>query len=215
MAAVTRVLLADDHDLVELAIREILESLPDFQLVGSTQDALALPNLLETTKPDILLLDIMMPNFDVLTFLTYLFSTPAPPRVLLVSAKIDPYIAFKAVDLGIHGYLLKEDGQSKMLPIALRRTRNGEQTFSKKIEALFNNPSTHQKPYDLTPDQYPVLCLMVYGLSSQEIADALDKPISAIYSHEKRIRKALNVPTREKAIIKAITEHLVPLGNYP
>lgn len=205
-----RLIIADDHDIVLTGVQSALAQHPDMHIVHTLKSGEHLIHAVNQYHPHIIITDLKMRGSDPLTLLETLGTQPHAPRVIIISATADLFIANRGLDLGLAGYLLKEDGLSEELPRAIRIAFNGGYVLSKSIEEALNGSIAPRQTYGLNDEQYDVLCLMVKGLTNAEIAQKLPKSDSAVYSQVGRILKALGVSTREQAIILAIKEKLIP-----
>lgn len=206
-----RVQIADDHDVVIQGLNSILKGQPDIEIVEPpiTSGHGLLENL-RAAQPDILLLDVQMPDFDVLTSLTQLATQLPHLRVIIITAQQDPQLVKAAAERGAAGYILKEEALSSLLPPAIREVAVGGLWFSPKASQSLIRGSP--QPVELSPYQLDVLRLMVRGDTPEMIAGALQRTISAIYSAQTQIREKLGVETNEQAIVMALRERWVSLG---
>ncbi|NIS79994.1 MAG: response regulator [Anaerolineales bacterium] len=206
-----RVQIADDHDVVVQGVTSILEAEADIEVVGptiSSGDEL-IENVREAT-PNVLLLDVKMPDFDMLTTLGRLTALMPRLRTIIVTAQQDPQLVKAAADKGAAGYILKEEALSSLLPLAIRGVAKGELWFSPRSTQHLIGGYTDE--LDLSEYRRDVLRLMVHGKTPQEIAHSLQRSVSAIYSAQTLIREKLGVDTNEQAIVVAIRDRLVPLS---
>lgn len=128
-----RVVLADDHDAVIQGISENVDEQPDMRMVGTFKTGYGLVEEISALEPDVVLLDIVMPGLDVLEAIQALSRGKAVPKIIIVSASMDYYVATQGFRLGIAGYLLKEDSLSDDLGSKIRSVYRGGQAFSQGI----------------------------------------------------------------------------------
>ncbi len=207
-----RVQMADDHEVVREGIRRILGDEPDIQVIDSdivSGDQLI--SLVEQGRADILLLDLKMPRFNLLTALPQL-ATLQKPRVIVITAQYDPLLIRTLTDYGVAGFLLKEESLSKMLPEAIREVTRGGVWFSPKAQGLLLASNT-SPDYRLSLYEKQVLTLMSQGQTPTDIAGQLGRTIHSVYSAQEEIRLKLEVTNNEGAIVKAITQRLIPLQD--
>jgi DNA-binding NarL/FixJ family response regulator len=206
-----RVQIADDHDVVIQGLCSILKDQSDIEVVGPfISSGVELLKYLSAAHPDVLLLDVQMPDFDVLTSLGQ-FSTVMPRlRVIIVTALQDPQLVKAAAQRGAAGYILKEEALSSLLPLAIRDVAAGSLWFSPKAsQQLIRGLGS---PVELSAYQLDILRFMVRGDPPEVIAQTLERSLSAIYSAQAQIREKLGVETNEQAIVLALRERLVPLN---
>lgn len=206
-----RVQIADDHDVVVQGVTSILEAEPDISVVGppitSGDDLL---DKIREVSPDVLLLDVKMPNFDMLTALGHIATLAPRLRTIVVTAQQDPQLVKAAAEKGAAGYILKEEALSSLLPLAIRGVVKGGLWFSPRSTQHLMRRCDDET--DLSEYQRDVLRLMVLGKTPQEIAIDLQRSVSAIYSAQSQIRDKLGVGTNEQAIVAVIRDRLVPLS---
>ena len=208
-----RIFLADDHDVVIVGVTGILAEQSDMVIVDSAQTGRGLLEKIEAARPDVVLLDIKMPDFSLYKFLPEIQALDHAPDIIIVSAMADYYLAAKAEALGIAGYLLKEDALSNDLPFVIRGVANGMFTLSIRVQNMLTSNLRYLNSTELSEEQYRVLGHMVNGHTAQEIADIIGKKVTAVYSAQQRIREKLDVETSEQAIVRAIRERLVEIGD--
>ena len=206
-----RVMVADDHDVVVEGVNSILGEQADLEVVGAPIRAGdELLDKVKTARPDVLLLDVKMPNFDVLTALGQLATLDPRLRVIIITAQQDPQLVKAASEKGAAGYILKEEALSNLLPQAIRDVAAGRLWFSPRASQYLIRGATAQ--VDLSEYQRDILRLMVSGKAPEAIAADLGRSLSAIYSAQGQIREKLGVATNEQVIVIAIRDRLVPLN---
>ncbi len=206
-----RVQVADDHDVVVQGLYSILKDQTDIEIVEPPICSGAeLLKSIGAAQPDVLLLDVQMPDFDALTSLSQLSTLMPRLRIIIVTAQRDPQLVKAAAERGAAGYILKEEALSSLLPLAIREVAAGGLWFSPKASQYLIRGSG--KTVELSAYQLDVLRLMVRGDTPENIATALRRSLSAIYSAQTQIREKLGVETNEQAIVTALRERLVPLG---
>jgi DNA-binding NarL/FixJ family response regulator len=207
-----RVQVADDHDVVIQGIRSILKDEADIDVVGeSIQSGKELLNQVRRTQPDVLLLDAKMPDFDLLVALDQLAEQFPQVRALVVTALQDPQLVKAAAKRHAAGYILKEEALSALLPLAVRDVYAGHLWFSPKASEFLIDQTLSPPDTDLTDYQLDVLRLMVQGKTPDEIAQAKQRSLRAIYNAQHQIREKLGADTNEQAMVEALKEGLVPL----
>jgi DNA-binding NarL/FixJ family response regulator len=207
-----RVVIADDEQLVREGLRMILEAEPDLEVVGEASDGREAISLVESERPDVVILDIRMPYLDGVEAtreLRALDLDPAP-RVLMVSTFGDDQVFFGALQAGASGFILKS-APSEELVQAVRVLATGESLLTptlttRLIEQLVSHPVTTDDPSlleDLTKREGEVLRLIARGLSNGEIADRLVVSETTVKSHVGHIFSKLGVRERAQAVVVA------------
>ncbi|MGQ9735615.1 MAG: response regulator [Thermaceae bacterium] len=215
-----RILLADDHALFRQGLKSLLEAEGDFKVVGEARDGReAIRHALEA-KPDVILMDIQMPNLDgVQATQEILREWPKARVIILTMYRQDAYV-FEAVKAGARGYLLK-DADAKALTEAIRRVAAGEvlldaelagqiiQDFKAKRE---QGPGFHA---ELSEREVQILRLLAQGYTNLEIAAELSLSEKTVRNRLSEIFQKLHLNNRTQAALYAIQKGLAepPLGK--
>lgn len=194
-----RVLVADDHMLVRTGIRHVLESEADFEVVGeagSGSEAIALASDL---RPDVLVLDISMPDFSGLEVAARLRADSSTTRVLILSMHNNAEYVLESVRAGAHGYLLKDTAATE-LRNAIRAVCRGESYFSPPVAgrltaAIQDEHSTHSDLDQLTAREREVLLGIARGQTNKEIAAELGISHRTVETHRESLMRKLQLRT--------------------
>ncbi|MFF0739217.1 response regulator [Streptomyces sp. NPDC004111] len=225
-AAPARVLVVDDQAVVRAGFAAIVDAEPDFVVVGEAGDGAEAVALAGRLEPDIVLMDIRMPDMDGLTA-TGLLTGPASghvPKVLVLTTfDLDAYV-YEALRAGASGFLLK-DAQPAELLTALRVVVTGEAMLAPAITrrlidrftaAAPEPPAGHTALDALTPREREVLSLVATGLTNAEIAGRLGVATGTVKTHINALLNKLGLRDRVQATILAYDTGLVrpkpPLG---
>lgn len=197
MSAV-RVLLADDHTLVRAGLRKLLESMPDYQVVGEAGDGVALLELADTLQPNLVLMDIAMPGLNGLEATARLLKTQPDIRVLILSMHQNEEYVRRALRHGAVAYLLK-DAAPLELELALAAVMRGETYLSPAVsKGVVNDYVQRLRGEDsvgeaLSPRQREVLQLIAEGHSTKEIARRLDLAVKTVETHRSQLMRLLDI----------------------
>ncbi len=197
MSAV-RVLLADDHTLVRAGLRKLLESMPDYQVVGEAGDGAALLELADTLQPNLELMDIAMPGLNGLEATARLLKTQPDIRVLILSMHQNEEYVRRALRHGAVAYLLK-DAAPLELELALAAVMRGETYLSPAVsKGVVNDYVQRLRGEDsvgeaLSPRQREVLQLIAEGHSTKEIARRLDLAVKTVETHRSQLMRLLDI----------------------
>ena len=193
-----RVLLADDHTLVRAGLRKLLESMPDYQVVGEAGDGVALLELAATLRPNLVLMDIAMPGLNGLETTARLLKAQPDVRVLILSMHQNEEYVRRALRHGAVAYLLK-DAAPLELELALTAVMRGETYLSPAVSKGVVNDYVQRLRDDdpsgeaLSPRQREVLQLIAEGHSTKEIARRLDLSVKTVETHRSQLMKLLDI----------------------
>lgn len=194
-----RVLLADDHAIVRAGIRKALQELNDLDIVGEVGDGPSLLVALEDTRPDCLLIDVTMPDFEPVAAIRQIRDLYPTMKVLVVSAYDDDIYVQGLLGVGVDGYHLKDQSLSD-LQLAVQRVLTGERWISSSlIDKLINYGELGEPAATLTTRQREILQLLRQGLSNQTIALRVGLSVKTVENHLTRIYRLLNVRSRMEA----------------
>jgi DNA-binding NarL/FixJ family response regulator len=208
---VTRVLIADDDDLMRAGLAELLTADPDIEIAGQASTGRQAIERTRQLAPDVVLMDVRMPDLDGIAATRELSRTSPGARVLILTTfEQDDYI-FGALRAGASGFLLKRTRPEELIA-AVHTIAAGDSLLSpsvtrRVIDRMAQQPTpelTDQAKLDrLTPRERDVLELIARGLSNREIAAALVVEESTIRTHVKRILMKLDLRDRVQAVILA------------
>lgn len=207
-----RVIIVDDHPLAQAGARHFLNALPDMELVGEAMGGAEAIELCGQVAPDVVLMDVVMPEMDGVTATQFLKARyPAVKVVMLTSLGAGATVQ-QALKAGASGYLLK-NVTGLELAQAIRAAYAGRTTIAPEAtEALVH---AMREPFDgdLTEREREVLTLMADGLSNGQIAESLKVSPATVKFHVGSIFSKLGVATRAEAIALAYKRRLVKLGG--
>jgi two-component system nitrate/nitrite response regulator NarL len=198
-----RVVLADDHVFVRDGIKSLLENEANITVVGEATDGAEALTLIDTLQPDLLILDIRMPNLTGIEVVEQLRSKNNLVKVVMLSMHESEEYVLKSIKAGADGYLLKGSSKEEFLK-ALHTVSNGGKYFSGDISSILigqlTNPSLPlepKKPSDeeqlITKREKEILKLLLSGKGNKEIAEALDISKRTAEVHRFNLMKKLKV----------------------
>ena len=203
-----RVVLIDDHLQIHTVVQATLNSTPDFKLVGqgaNGQDAIA---LCEQYKPDIVLMDVVMPIMDGIEATMVLHERFPNIKILVLSSFHDHESVYTMLRNGAVGYLTK-DTLAQDLVETIRATFQGKMVFSPDIvEQLVLSPHP-AVDFHLTDRELEVLVLLAEGMTNQQSAQRLSISVSTLKFHMNNIYEKLGVQTRSEALVLAAKNNLI------
>ncbi len=217
----TRVLLVDDDDLMRAGLRSVLSSDETIEVVGEAGDGRAAVERVRELRPDVVLMDVRMPNLDGIAATREALAARAETKVVILTTfEEDDYI-FGALSAGASGFLLKRSSPEELIG-ALHTVAAGDSLLSpsvtrRVIERMAKQPppetSSSERLEELTPREREVLELVARGLSNSEIASALVIEESTVKTHVKRILMKLRLRDRVQAVIFAYESGLTRPGS--
>jgi len=201
------VAVVDDHPALRLGIIGILKQIPDIEVVGEAGSGTELMALLEDGAPDVLLLDISMPGFDVFQAVPRVQKMYPGVRIIIVTIHEDEKHVCRLVELGVDGYLVKEEPADEYIK-AIRAVAAGGTYFSQRIIPVMVSNSNHSTP-ELTLRELEVLDLIATGASTADMAEQLFITPRTITTHISNIYRKLEVNNRAALLRKAIELGLI------
>lgn len=206
-----RVVLVDDQALFRAGIRMLVASQPDLDVVGEAGDGREAIELVRTTRPDVVLMDIRMPVMDGLTATAEILAQPDPPRIVMLTTFDLDEAAARAIRQGASGFLLK-DADPEFLLAAIRTVHAGSSVIAASAtRELFQHFAEAPKPVPpqfaaLTEREREIFALAARGLSNSEIAAREYLSEATVKTHISRILAKLALRDRVQLVVFAF-EH--------
>jgi DNA-binding NarL/FixJ family response regulator len=216
---VTRVLVVDDQPLVRSGFRMVLEERADLELVGEAADGLEALELARELDPDVILMDVRMPNLDGVEATRQLVESGTRARILVLTTfDLDEYV-YAAIRAGASGFLLKDVEPAELVD-AIRVVAAGNSLFgpaaTERLVARFAqqpSPDAGRTLDELTEREKEILTLLASGLSNAELAEKLFLSETTVKTHVSAILRKLHVRDRVQAVIAAYDAGLVRPGS--
>jgi NarL family two-component system response regulator LiaR len=204
-----RVMLVDDHAVVRSGLGAFLSVIPDLQLVGEAENGDEAVVRCGLLKPDVILMDLMMPGTDGVTATRLIREKYPNVHVLALTSFQEDGLVQGAMQAGATGYLMK-NVSARELANAIRSAHAGRMTLSPEAaEALVHANAQAKETEGLTEREHEVLKLMVDGLNNAQIAENLVVSLSTVKYHISNILMKLGVENRVAAVTTAIQKKLV------
>ena len=208
-----KVVIVDDHSIVREGLKQLLELDGDVEVIGEAGDGVECLILLEKVLPQVLLLDINMPNMNGLEVLEKLKQNKVDVTVSILTVNNEIEFLLKAVDIGIDGYLLKESNSSE-LKKAIFHVIEGETYIQPSMIPLLNSKMVErdiekEKISLLTRRELEVLKLLSIGLYNKEIGKKLEISERTVKNHISSIFKKIDVTDRTQAAVFSIRNKLI------
>ena len=199
--ALIHVLLAEDHHVVRAGLRLLLESQPDMEVVAEAASGSEAVALARQLRPDVVVMDITMPDMDGLTATRVIRTDVPDTQVLILSMHASDVYFFQALDAGAAGYVVKKAASDELLD-AVRIVASGDAYFhpsvARKLLRLYRRrsatASTEPPGYaSLTSREKEVMMLLIQGYTNQEVANRLSISPSTVQAHRTRVLEKLNL----------------------
>lgn len=192
--------MADDHALVRAGISNALKDLSYLKIVEEVGDGLSLLTALKKNKPDCLLIDVTMPDFEPLSAIRQIRADYPAMKILVISAYDDDVYVQGLLGAGVNGYHLKDQPLND-LKLAVQRVLDGERWISSPLVSKlvkFSGTAAHTPA--LTNRQRDILSLLQQGLDNQSIARRMNLSVKTVENHLTRLYRQLNVQSRLEAV---------------
>ncbi|TCJ20314.1 response regulator transcription factor [Rubrobacter taiwanensis] len=215
-----RVLIVDDHDTVRNGIRVMLAGEPGIEIAGEASNGLEALHLCRRVRPDLVLMDVRMPELDGLAATRSIKRRFPDISVLMLTMYENQDYLLEAIRAGAAGYVLK-DAPQQHLVTAIRKVLEGETTLNramanKLIYDLANNAprpggilSSGTSSHSLTPRELEVLELLALGKTNREIAQQFVLSVGTIKNHVEHIISKLGVSDRTQAVVRALEQGII------
>ena len=207
-----KIMLVDDHNVVRSGLSTFLRAFDDLELVGEAKNGLEAVNLCRHKKPDVILMDLMMPEMDGIDATREILKECPDIKIIAMTSFEEEALVQGVLAAGAISYLLKNVTADELVT-AIRAASLGKSTLSPEAaKALIHatRPETH--PWsDLTEREMEVLNLVAEGKSNQQIAESLFLSLATVKAHVGNILSKLQVSSRAEAIAYAIKNKIVSL----
>jgi len=216
----TRILIADDHAMLREGMRNLLEEEKDFQMVGEAADGEEAVRLASKLKPDIVIMDIVMPRLNGVEATKQIKQVSPATAVLILTAYADIRYIIGLLEAGACGYLLKNSPGQDVVK-AIREVRSGESVLDPEVtRKLVQRLASLSKTQDergttgqLTAREMEILKLASRGLSNKEMSEKLFISLRTVKAHMTNIFNKLGCSSRTDAIIKGLKQGYIELDD--
>ena len=209
------IMIADDHSMIREGLKQLLELEGDMKVVAEASNGKECLDIIGEVRPDVLLLDINMPEKNGLEVLQELNLTKKRPKILILTVHNEGDYLLKAVEIGVDGYVLK-DSESAELKKAIQTVVSGETYIQPDLIPALNSKrverdSDKDKIDNLTRRELQVLKLLAVGSYNKEIAEKLGISERTVKNHVSNIFKKLEVTDRTQAAVFTIRNNLITI----
>jgi DNA-binding NarL/FixJ family response regulator len=206
-----RVLIVDDHEVVREGLQTLLGEETHIEIVGSAADGLEAVALAQALRPDVILMDLVMPHLDGIEATRQILAASPRSKVLILTSFAEDRRVFDAIQVGATGYLLKDTLKPELLR-AIQAAADGKPTLHPEAQQALIRQATAPKtptPHEtLTAREYDVLALIGRGKSNREIAADLHLTEGTVKGYVSSILSKLNVADRTQAALYAVKHGL-------
>lgn len=209
------ILIADDHEVVRRGIRALLEARPDWKICGEAATGHEASNKARKLNPDLVLLDLTMPEMDGLKAIPRILDACPSTKILVLTMNDSGEIATQVLAAGASGLVLKSDAARDLLR-AVDSLAKGQPFLSPVVTKLIighlaRTSAAAPSPRDISPRELEVLKLLALGRSNKEVATALDLSVKTVDAHRSNIMRKLNFRTYSDLIQFAIRHQIVEI----
>jgi NarL family two-component system response regulator LiaR len=208
------IVIVDDHTIVRQGLRTYLDLQPDLKVVGEAADGQQAVKLVRDQLPDIVLMDLVMPNMNGVDATRAVTSISPSTRVIVLTSFSEDEQVFASIKAGAQGYLMK-DVLPQDLVRAIRTVHRGEAQLdpeiARKLMQEFSNPQPATPKHDLTERELEVLALISQGKSNKEISEDLVLSEKTVKTHVSNILQKLHLSDRTQAAVYALRQRIVEI----
>jgi two-component system, NarL family, response regulator LiaR len=218
-----RILVVDDHSLFRTGVMTLINSEPGMKMAGEATNGEEAVRLAGELKPDIILIDLVMPRMDGIQAIQKIHGVDSTARILVLSTFGDKKDVIAAIKAGASGYLLKDSSPTQLLQ-AIRDVYEGRSSLHPQVAKILMQDITGKEMYPtqkkdqenverLTPRETEVLRLIAHGLTNDEIASELSISKRTVNTHINGILRKLRLTNRAQIVLYALNNGLVKLDN--
>jgi DNA-binding NarL/FixJ family response regulator len=215
-----KVLLVDDHTIIRDGIKALLAGQDDITILGEASNGRDMLSLLKSSEPDVILLDISLPDYSGIELCEMARRNYPAVQVLFLSMYTTEEYIFNAIKAGAHGYLPKNISQSELL-LAIRTVSQGTEYFSESISNIIlksyikkakdKEPETLNPENSLSKREIEILKLFAEGYPNPQIAEKLFISTRTVESHKNHIMQKLNLKSTVDLVKFAIKHHIIEI----
>jgi len=202
-----RILVVDDHAITRLGITALLETEPDFTVVGQAEDGEVAVREVQATRPDIVIMDLMMPKMDGLEATGRILASHPDVKIVILTTFGDSDAIGHALEIGAAGAVMKNTNTDEF-PTIIRAIAAGQRVVAPEIEKML---ATNPPLPSLTERQKDILVSVTHGLSNKDIAKQFDITSDCVKDHIAAIMTKIGAANRAEAVGIALRKHLLKI----
>ncbi len=216
--SILRIMVADDHEVVRQGIRAVLHGQPGWEVCAEASDGREAVEKAVSLHPDIIILDIAMPNLNGLEAARQILNEQPQAKILVLTMHESEQIIREVLEAGADGYLLKSDAGRDLVTAVLSLQRNKKYFTSKVAEMVLDSSSSKNKSDItvkdiLTPREREVVQLLAEGKSTREVAEVLGLSVKTAETHRSNIMRKLDLHSVSELVLYAVRNNIVHLGT--
>lgn len=217
MSETIRILIADDHAIVREGMYHLIDGRPDMEIVGEAEDGAQAVQMAGDLRPDVILLDLMMPRMDGIAAIKSIKRDDPGARILVLTSFAEESKVFAAIKAGALGYLLKDSSPLDLIQ-AIHAVHRGDSSLHPTIARMLiqeikEPPGLPPTADPLTEREVEILKLVAQGQTNQEIAEQLSISPRTVGAHVGHILDKLHLANRTQAALYALREGLANLDE--
>lgn len=212
LSSAVKIIVADDHAVIRQGLRSLIDSVEGWVLVGEAQDGFELIPLVEKLAPDLVVLDLTMPNLGGVEAICRLTRLERYPFILVLSAREDEAAVEEAMNAGARGYIPKSASSDELI-FAIKAVLKGQRYISPSVCAGYLDKKQHSQPasalFSLSGREREVMKLLCEGRPNREVAKMLHISPRTVDSHRANIMKKLGVASNAELVQVALKSKLI------
>lgn len=211
-----RVIVADDHTMIRSGLKSLIDRAADLEVIAEAQDGMQAVQQAQELHPDVVVLDIAMPNLNGIEAARQITSRQERVGIVILSMHSDEGYVLKALKAGARGYILKDSSENDVIS-AVRAVSAGKAYFSPEISRMMADDYLRQMQQRGVEDSYELLTtrerqilqMLAEGKSNKEVASALDLSLHTVETHRSNILQKLNLHSIPELILYAVRKGIV------
>jgi DNA-binding NarL/FixJ family response regulator len=213
-----RIIVADDHEVVRQGIRAVLQSQPGWEVCGEAGNGREAVDMTSELMPDIVVLDVAMPEVSGLTAVREILQNRPETKVLMLTMHESEQVIREVLEAGAHGYLLKSDAGKDLVTAITALHRNKRFFTSKVAEMVLENVTRNKLRPEvavkdvLTAREREVVTLLAEGKSTREVAEVLGLSVKTAETHRSNVMRKLDMHSVSELVLYAVRNNLVHLN---
>ncbi len=219
-----RILVADDHEVVRQGVRSLLEAHPGWQVIAEASDGREAVEKACQLHPDVMILDIGMPNLNGLEATRQILRSDPGSRVLILTMHDTEQVVQEVLEAGARGFVLKSDAGRDLVG-AVEALQKNKTFFTSKVAELVlegfikGKPRSSEEPFSrreiLTPREREIIQLLAEGKSTKEVAVVLKVSVKTAETHRSNLMRKLNLHSISELVLYAVRNNIVQIVETP